>query len=761
MMEKILTLILVAAAGSAGAANCPAVDPAAATCQQAIAKAGATYAKSRLKAVQKCLRSIQRGKLTGDPVTICRGTTGVPPTDPKTAASVTKAATKAQGAMARDCDDTSVTAVQTCSATVAGLGCVIDDHAAQVDAMIAAEFGAVTVVSDKGAQKCQGTIGNESGKLVQAQLRALKTCLDARSAACGGPGPRIRCLAPSPSGPPEEQALLTAYAAAEAQFREKLQKKCTDAATAPLATCADTATGLQDCLICAHRNATELYVGPAYRSVRVANATTSLQSVADAAETEDTILVAPGTYNQEMELKDSGLLVRGIKTCDTGARPLVLPPTPTTQDGIHYCGSHLPGCTDLADDVTLQSLEVDNFKENDVYAAGVEGATYLDMITRGPGTTGVTRYGLFPVQSNNVLLDGCVASGISDAGLYVGQSTNIIVRNCEVFGSVAGIEIENSGNAEVYDNYSHDNAGGILVFKLAGLSTQLSDCHIVRNNRTLNNNGPNYGAGIVGLVPSGTGIIVLSTDSSIVRDNLSNGNRTFGIAVVDQAILNLAFMPPPFPSPSPDQDVNDNSLVGNDFTGNAFDPDPVAAPFQADVTFVPLFRSGNCQNDNLFATDFNAVFAALPACPGTLAQPGCPVALPTTTSTTTTTTTPSTSTSTTTLPWAFSIQVQPLLGTRCGACHGGSGTPQYAGLDNLDNPALAYSEIVNVMSTELPAMDRIEPGSSTMSYLMHKLDGDQASVGGNGVRMPQFGPYLSASELDGIRGWIDDGAPNN
>jgi hypothetical protein len=73
---------------------------------------------------------------------------------------------------------------------------------------------------------------------------------------------------------------------------------------------------------------------------------------------------------------------------------------------------------------------------------------------------------------------------------------------------------------------------------------------------------------------------------------------------------------------------------------------------------------------------------------------------------------------------------------------------------------LGYAGIVNQPSVELPTMDRIEPGNHLQSYLWHKINGTQLSAGGSGVRMPQFGPFFSAAELDGIAGWIDAGAPN-
>ena len=51
--------------------------------------------------------------------------------------------------------------------------------------------------------------------------------------------------------------------------------------------------------------------------------------------------------------------------------------------------------------------------------------------------------------------------GASDAGIYVGQSRQIIVRRNRVEFNVAGIEIENSINADVENNTATNNTGGI------------------------------------------------------------------------------------------------------------------------------------------------------------------------------------------------------------------------------------------------------------------------------------------------------------
>ena len=95
---------------------------------------------------------------------------------------------------------------------------------------------------------------------------------------------------------------------------------------------------------------------------------------------------------------------------------------------------------------------------------------------------------MYPVQCQNVLIDGCEAIGASDAGIYVGQSHEIIVRNSRAYRNVAGIEIENSTMADVYNNIAEGNTGGILVFDLPGLIKKGGGNVRVYNNKIRNNN---------------------------------------------------------------------------------------------------------------------------------------------------------------------------------------------------------------------------------------------------------------------------------
>ena len=70
-----------------------------------------------------------------------------------------------------------------------------------------------------------------------------------------------------------------------------------------------------------------------------------------------------------------------------------------------------------------------------------------------------------------------------------------------------------------------------------------------------------------------------------------------------------------------------------------------------------------------------------------------------------------------------------------------------------------YPDAVNVASDDIASMDLIEPGSTATSYLWHKINGTQSSVGGAGSQMPLGGPYLSSTALAIFETWITEGAP--
>src|SRR4051812_24324207 len=107
-----------------------------------------------------------------------------------------------------------------------------------------------------------------------------------------------------------------------------------------------------------------------------------------------------------------------------------------------------------SDDVVLRDFAVEDSKGDGIKSKGADRIVYHNVRvewTGGPKETNGA-YGIYPVESRDILIDGVVVKGASDAGIYVGQSENIIVRDSVASFNVAGIEIENSRHADVTGN---------------------------------------------------------------------------------------------------------------------------------------------------------------------------------------------------------------------------------------------------------------------------------------------------------------------
>jgi hypothetical protein len=103
--------------------------------------------------------------------------------------------------------------------------------------------------------------------------------------------------------------------------------------------------------------------------------------------------------------------------------------------------------------------------------------------------------------------------------------------------------------------------------------------------------------------------------------------------------------------------------------------------------------------------------------------------------------------------------VQPIFTANCAlsGCHAGSAP---AAGQNL-SAGQAWGNTVNVVSQQVPGLMRVRPLEPDSSYLVHKIQGSQGSVGGGGGRMPLGGAPLTADQIATIRAWITAGALNN
>lgn len=250
-----------------------------------------------------------------------------------------------------------------------------------------------------------------------------------------------------------------------------------------------------------------------------------LQEALILAEPGDVVQLAAGRFEltDGLSLDANGVTVRGA-----GMDATVLDFTGQKGAG--------EGLLITSDEVTLRDFAVENTRGDGIKSKGADNIVYYRVRvtwTGGPKETNGA-YGIYPVSSTGVLVDGCKVSGASDAGIYVGQSKDITVRYSYVEYSVAGIEIENSRNALVSGNLVTRNTGGILVFDLPNLPVMGGGNTVVENNLVVDNDTPNFApkGNIVAGVPRGTGVMVMANEDVAIVGNTLVNNATSQIMVL-------------------------------------------------------------------------------------------------------------------------------------------------------------------------------------------------------------------------------------
>ena len=253
-----------------------------------------------------------------------------------------------------------------------------------------------------------------------------------------------------------------------------------------------------------------------------------LQEALILAQPGDEIVLGEGRFvlTDGLSLDVDGVTLRGAGMEGEGASILDF----TAQQGAGE------GLLVTSDNVILREFALENPKGDGIKSKGADNIVYHHVRvtwTNGPATTNGA-YGIYPVESTGVLIDGAVVSGASDAGIYVGQSRDITVRASVAELNVAGIEIENSRNALVEGNWVSRNTGGILVFDLPGLPVMGGGNVVIRGNVVTTNDTPNFAppGNIVASVRRGTGVLVMANDGVLIENNVLEKNATAHVMVI-------------------------------------------------------------------------------------------------------------------------------------------------------------------------------------------------------------------------------------
>lgn len=234
------------------------------------------------------------------------------------------------------------------------------------------------------------------------------------------------------------------------------------------------------------------------------------------------------------------------------------------------------------ENIRIENLTTQNAKGDLIKTMEVKGITFQKVKaewTNGPKASNGS-YALYPVMCENVVIDSCIAIGASDAGIYVGQSKYIKVSNCFATQNVAGIEIENSLHAEVYNNQAIGNTGGILVFDLPDLVQKKGGNVLVHNNIIQENNLANFApkGNIVGNVPQGTGVLVLATNHVEIFNNKISNHLTIGAGIISYYMTEIPIK----------DETYDPYPAGIYIHDNVFERKPGRVPFKG--RFGKLYR---------------------------------------------------------------------------------------------------------------------------------------------------------------------------
>ena len=299
----------------------------------------------------------------------------------------------------------------------------------------------------------------------------------------------------------------------------------------------------------------------------------TLQEAIDRAQPGDTLEIPYGIYNERVVIDISDFTMVGIPNGE-GDFPIL--------DGQ---GELTEGVIASGNNFTIGNLHVRNYSDNGIIVEGVRNVHFHDIVAEKTGT-----YGVYPVQSTDVLIERVEVSGADDAGIYAGQCENVIVRDSVVYDNVLGIEVENSVNAEVYNNHAYNNTVGIFIVLLPQLTSKVSANTAVYDNLVENNNHVNFApGGAAAIAPAGVGILLLSTDNADVYNNRIIDNETTGLALFSLTGTGAW--------KANEIDVGDqpenNHIHDNFFENNATNPDPFIADLGVPAADIMWDASGS------------------------------------------------------------------------------------------------------------------------------------------------------------------------
>ncbi|MFZ9426504.1 MAG: right-handed parallel beta-helix repeat-containing protein [Ilumatobacteraceae bacterium] len=242
----------------------------------------------------------------------------------------------------------------------------------------------------------------------------------------------------------------------------------------------------------------------------------TVQAAVDAAVEGDLILIAPGTYNEAVQVTTNNIVIRGLDR-----NTVIMDGNFELDNGFRVVG---------ASGVAIENMTAMNYTKNGFFWTGSNGyrGSYLTAWRNGD-------YGIYAFDSVGGLLENSYAAGSPDAGFYIGQCfpCDAVIRNVVAEHNGLGYSGTNSGgNLVIVNSVFRNNRAGIVPN-----SGSYELCYPQRKttivgNLVYSNNQPDTPAIDVAILAMGNGILSAGGVQNIIERNRVWDHDKTGIGLV-------------------------------------------------------------------------------------------------------------------------------------------------------------------------------------------------------------------------------------
>ncbi len=312
-----------------------------------------------------------------------------------------------------------------------------------------------------------------------------------------------------------------------------------------------------------------IFSGPAAADVIKVSPGESIQAAIDSAGTYDTIKLAPGTYQENVQIKKDGITLKGA-----GADETIIEPGSGSGSVDPICGGQgvsgvcvtdatlpanpndPPVVNNHVADVRVKDLTVRNFTGGGVFFFGTQDQRVSDVHAQNN-----PEYGIVAFNTTGGRYWHNFTDGNGEAGIYVGDSpqANALVRdNLSTGNAGMGIFVRDASHGTIRDNEVADNCIGVLFLNTGAGNEDWT----VEHNSANHNNAACPGED--GAPVSGIGIAILGAGKIDLAGNTANDNQPSGDTSASAGIVISAV-----PGPAGDLVAEGNTIRFNRAFGNS------------------------------------------------------------------------------------------------------------------------------------------------------------------------------------------------